>query len=186
MISAFLMDACVELLKQTYQWTDREIGIRPDGQPSTLPKDMFVGFFGKDDTNSMTDAPQGCMGVDIEFVVRISMLTRMVPKDRFDKMYFENSISMARIAAKILKTLINNREILRATVNTSLTNAPEEYNTWMGLMRTFTWVQTQTELTERDDEWFHSSSRSHNEFNHAGYTKDIVFGKARGFITVDQ
>ena len=186
MISAFLMDACIDLLKTTYSWTDREIGIRPSGQPSSLPRDFFVGFFGKDNVNSHLSAPQGCISMDIEFTIRVSMLTRMVPKDRFDKMYFENTISIARTSTKIMKTLLDNRETLRSTVNTALTNATEEYNAWMGLMRTFTWMQTQTELTERDNEWFHSSSKNHNEFNHAGYSQDIVFGKARGFIRIDQ
>ena len=186
MISALLMDACGDMLVSALGWTKRQVGIRPDGRPSSIPKDFFIGFFGNDVSNVNDTSPQTCHGYDIQFTARVSMLTRMTPKDNFEKLYFENVISIGRIVASVQKTLLDNRETIRASVNTALAAADEEYNTWMGLNRTYQWLQTQTELTERDNEWFHSTSKSHHEYNHAGYSLDIIFGKARVYIRSNQ
>lgn len=181
MITGFLIDKCIEKLKSKNNWTSKQVGATPEGRPEPLCPDFFVSIIGNDTSNVLAQTPQDCHILEISFTARISLRTRMVPMDRMDLLYFKNTLSLMRLATKVMKTLIDNRESIRTEVNSALADDAEEYNAWMGMTRSYKWLSTETQPSPRDNEWFFSKEPNDaDSFNTAGYSVDVNFGNARG------
>lgn len=181
MIAGFLIEKCVKKLQDSNNWHSIQVGSTPDGQPHPHCPDFFVSIFSEQIKNVMEATPQQCHILEIDFVARISLRTKMTPPDRMDLLYFKNTLSLMRIATKVLKTLMDNRETIRAEVNSALESANEEYNAWMGMTRSFKWLSTETQPIPRDNSWFFSREpNDQDSFNTAGYSVDVNFGEVHG------
>ena len=179
MIAGFLIDKCVEKLKSVNTWTSNQVGSTPEGQPHPLCPDFFISLIGEDMVNHTTSMPQDSHVMELNFVARISLRTKFIPPDRMDLLYFKNTISLMRIATKVIKTLMDNRETIRAEVNSALESDSNEYNTWMGMTRSCKWMSTEAQPVPRDPAWFFSRERN-EELSTAGYSIDVNFGQGHG------
>jgi hypothetical protein len=180
MIIGFLVERMIKKLKTEKNWDSIQVGATPEGKPHPHCPDFFVSIIGSSTSNVFSSMPQDCHVMEFGFTVRITVRTKLIPVDRLDLLYFENTLSLLRISTEVLKILMDSRETIRSEVNTDLSDASEQYNVWMGMTRSYKWVSTDTQPIERDNSWFSSREPTQDSFNTAGYTIDMNFGEAHG------
>lgn len=180
--TAFLLDACRDVLIADNSWASQEVDITPDGKPTPIRSDFFVGLFAPDSDNQKPNVPQDCHLMGTAFVARVSVLNRMTPVARYERKYYESLKSLQRTGTLVVKALMDKRETIRATVNSALSSATEEYNAWMGMTRTFTLLSYANQATSRDASWWSSKDterEKHDPYNVHGYSLDINFGNVQ-------
>lgn len=181
MIMGYLIQNCVDKLISENNWNYRQVGSTPEGRPVPLCHEFFVSIFGESTSLVYDSMPQNCHLLSLDLIARVSLKTAMTPADRLDMLYFKNTLSLMKIATKVMKTLMDNRETIRTEVNSSLSDDVNEYNAWMGMTRSFKWKSTDSTPETRDPAWFYSREPSDNDsFNIAGYSIDLRFGEGRG------
>jgi hypothetical protein len=185
MIGAVLANECAKKLREVQCWDDSKCEISPEGQPWASSGDFFVGLFPSDDENTNPLVTNFCFPTEHAFVARISRRVRGTPQDRLHKIYVEETKALCRLANTVRQTLIDNRETIRASVNTELVD--DGLETDIQLIRPFSWLSTESSITERDGAWFRSKQGdSWDTFNVAGYSIDVNFGLAAGIVVSAQ
>jgi hypothetical protein len=181
MIGSLLVNECAKHLRSSQNWSESQCSISPQGRPWPTSGKVYVGLFCTQDSNFDPQYPQECHRVSHSFTVRISRRVYGTSPDRLHKIYLDETESLMVLANTVRQDLLDNRMTIRQTVNTYITNNYSLENK-IGLSRTFEWIQTDSELSERDDDWFWSDDKDRKYKNFAGYSVDVGFGEAEGNI----
>ena len=185
MIGAVLVNECAKKLRSVHNWDDSRCEVSPNGQPWASSGDYFVGIFPQEDENTNPLSTNFCFPTQHAFIVRISRRARGTPHDRLHRLYVEETKALCRLANTVRQTLLDNRESIRASVNAEFED--DDIETDVQLIRTFSWLSTDSAITDRDATWFRSNRRQEiDSLNAAGYSIDINFGLATGVVVSAQ
>lgn len=185
MIGALLANECAKKLRSVQSWDDSKCEVTPDGKPWPSMGNFFVGIFPSDDVNTNPLITNFCFPTEHAFTVRISKRIRGTPADRLHLIYVEQTQALCTLANTVRQSLLDNRETIRASVNTELTTDGVQDD--IQLIRPFSWLSTESSITPRMGEWFSSSQGDNVDYyNVAGYSIDVNFGLAAGVVVSAQ